>query len=126
MGKRSALWAQGIGALAVVNVDVRGSGQRPDDVFSTALYASSTPTTVVGGTFSGNVAFRGSAIFVDDYYRTSRAALDVCGATFTGNQARGVPAGTRIENRFMQVGLEGQAGGAGRRPHACQGALGRD
>ena len=74
----------------MVNVDVRNAGMGLDDSSSAGLYASSTPLTVVGGTFSGNAAKYGGSIYADDAYQTSRLALHVSGATFRDNKARGV------------------------------------
>ena len=95
MGKRSGLWVEAIGVLALVNVDFRRCGMGLHDGDSVALYAASTPTTVVGGTFSGNSASVGAAIYVNDRYKTSRTALHVSGATFSGNKVRGGLAGGR-------------------------------
>ena len=98
MGKRNALWVLGIAALTLVNVDFRRcGGQGLNDDRARALYASSTPTTIVGGTFSGNVGQKGSALYVDDWYHAStpRVALHVSGTTFSGNEARDLLASAR-------------------------------
>ena len=96
MGKRSGLWVMAIGGLTVINTDFRRCGLGPDDGYSAALYSSSTPTTVVGGTFSGNAARVGGSIYVDDAFFTTKMALHVSGTTFSGNKARDGLAGSRM------------------------------